>query len=218
MSEHQVLNIMNVSPLDDDAYAQAELNSKADRLYEVLGRHGLFPAPELSTYFTLDEPERMRFYKAMRELDQALQEVEDNYSFTKQLHQGAVEAAARAAHEANRVYCASIGDHSQMRWEDAPDWQKKSAFLGALQIYNFPHTSPRESHEGWLKNKALEGWKFGPEKNVDAKEHPCFLPYDELPPAQRAKDSIFGSVVRAILMARLPGWGLINVDGEPGPT
>lgn len=38
-----------------------------------------------------------------------------------------IEQTAKTAHEVNRAYCLSIGDISQPSWEDAPDWQKKSA-------------------------------------------------------------------------------------------
>jgi hypothetical protein len=41
-----------------------------------------------------------------------------------------IEAAAEAAHEANRVYCAAIGDLSQPSWKDANDWQRDSARKG----------------------------------------------------------------------------------------
>lgn len=43
--------------------------------------------------------------------------------------------------------------------------------------------------------------KFGPVKDPERKEHPCFVPYDQLPAAQRAKDHIFNAVVRAVLAA-----------------
>ena len=32
---------------------------------------------------------------------------------------------AMVAHETNRAYCESIGDNSQPKWEDAPEWQKE---------------------------------------------------------------------------------------------
>lgn len=35
-----------------------------------------------------------------------------------------IEACAHAAHEANRAYCAAIGDLSQVAWECAPEWQQ----------------------------------------------------------------------------------------------
>lgn len=107
--------------------------------------------------------------------------------------------AAAAAHEANRVLCLALGDTSQPSWADAPDWQKSSAIRGVEMILNNPSTTPEQSHEGWLSVKAAEGWKYGPVKNPAIKEHPCFVPYSELPAEQRLKDEMFGIVVRAVL-------------------
>jgi len=107
--------------------------------------------------------------------------------------------AAKAAHEANRAYCIGCGDESQPTWDAAPEWQRDSAVAGVQAIASNPDTTPRQSHEGWLAHKAADGWKFGAVKNAETKEHPCFVPYDELPEAQKAKDSIFGAVVRGVL-------------------
>ncbi len=116
-----------------------------------------------------------------------------------------IRAAAREAHEANRRYCISIGDDSQPPWEDAPDWQKKSAMAGAEAIYVDPSTTPRQSHEGWLKIKKRAGWIYGEVKDPAAKTHPCMVPYDKLPDEQRKKDSIFGETVRAVLFQAQEG-------------
>ena len=107
-------------------------------------------------------------------------------------------AIARVCHEVNRAYCAGLGDHSQAKWEDAPEWQKASAIAGVEAILRNPNTTPEQSHEGWLAQKKADGWKYGAVKNADAKEHPCFVPYGELPPEQRVKDHIFGAVVRSL--------------------
>lgn len=40
------------------------------------------------------------------------------------------EDIAKVCHEANRAYCAGIGDHSQKSWEESPDWQRTSAING----------------------------------------------------------------------------------------
>jgi hypothetical protein len=110
-----------------------------------------------------------------------------------------IEACARAAHEANRAYCIAMGDNSQPSWDDAPDWQKSSARNGVEGVIG--GNSPKESHEGWLREKEATGWKYGPVKDPEKKEHPCFVPYDELPEAQKAKDSIFVNVVGAMATA-----------------
>ena len=105
-------------------------------------------------------------------------------------------ACARAAHEANRAYCIAIGDNSQPSWDDAPDWQKQSALAGVSGVLS--GNTPEQSHEGWMAHKLADGWKYGPAKNPEAKEHPCMVPYSELPEDQRAKDDIFCAVVRAV--------------------
>ena len=115
------------------------------------------------------------------------------------MQEGYIWAAAKAAHEANRAYCQAIGDHSQQPWVVSPDWQRDSAFLGAEFILKNPDAGPEASHESWLAQKREEGWKHGPVKDAEKKEHPCFLPYDELPESQKAKDAIFGAVVRGVI-------------------
>lgn len=111
-----------------------------------------------------------------------------------------VEACAAAAHMANRAHCRAIGDMSQLPWMDAPEWQKESARKGVVGVV-VDGNGPRESHASWLQEKADTGWKYGPVKDPDKKEHPCFVPYDELPPEQRAKDDVFVSTVRAVYAA-----------------
>ena len=104
---------------------------------------------------------------------------------------------ARVVHEANRAYCQTLGDESQVSWDDAPEWQRASAVNGVDGILAGTITRPEQSHEGWLAEKARTGWKYGPIKNTETKEHPCFVPYAELPPEQQVKDAIFFAIVRA---------------------
>ena len=54
------------------------------------------------------------------------------------------------------------------------------------------------SHESWMRQKVTDGWVFGAEKNPDRKEHPCLVPFDQLPREQQAKDFIFRAVVHAL--------------------
>lgn len=104
---------------------------------------------------------------------------------------------AELAHETNRVYCRLLGDNSQPSWNDAPDWQRESAISGVNFHLKNPDASPSRSHEEWLRTKKTEGWKYGPVKDPEKKEHPCCVPYDELPLEQRIKDTLFSSIVSA---------------------
>ena len=111
------------------------------------------------------------------------------------------EEIARVAHEVNRSYCRAIGDDSQLAWEYAPEWQRASAINGVKFIAETPDASPSASHDSWLAEKQADGWRYGPIKDPERKEHPCFVPYDELPTEQKAKDYIFGAVARSLLSA-----------------
>jgi len=110
-----------------------------------------------------------------------------------------VERIATVAHECNAAYCRTIGDNSQPRWEDAPDWQRSSAADGVRAIAEGRITAPQDSHANWFAHKQREGWRYGPTKNPETKEHPCMVPFAELPPEQQAKDRLFFGVVQALL-------------------
>ena len=108
------------------------------------------------------------------------------------------EQIAQLCHEANRAYCQSIGDDSQPAWSDAPDWQKQSALLG-VQLHASGDHGAEASHESWMKQKLDDGWEYGAEKNPEAKQHPCLVPFSMLPPQQQMKDYLFRSVVHACI-------------------
>ena len=117
-----------------------------------------------------------------------------------------IEQIAKIAHEANRAYCASRGDTSQSAWEAAPEWQRASAIKG-VEFHLDAHASgetpaPSASHDSWLAEKRAAGWTYGPVKDADAKQHPCFVPYGELPIEQQLKDYLFGYIVAACVKAQ----------------
>lgn len=108
------------------------------------------------------------------------------------------EQIACIAHEVNRAYCASLGDDSQPAWEEAPEWQQESILAGVDMHLANPEATPETSHASWLEQKIADGWQYGEEKDLEAKLHPCCVPYEELPPEQKAKDFLFRGVVHAL--------------------
>jgi hypothetical protein len=120
-----------------------------------------------------------------------------------QMTQDMIQDIARVCHEANRAYCLTLGDESHVSWDDAPEWQRDSAmngvaFLMRLDRDEDPCALAQSSHANWLEQKTKEGWVYGAVKDVEKKEHPCCVPYADLPPDQRKKDAIFSAIVNAM--------------------
>lgn len=131
---------------------------------------------------------------------------------TDQAQVNVVEACAEAAHEVNRIYCVFTGDRSQMPWQEAPQWQKDSVRKGVRGALH--GNTPEQSHESWLVEKRATGWVYGPIKDVEKKQHPCMVPYADLPDSQKMKDYLFVKTVRAMCVAL----GGKDVTEMMGPT
>lgn len=102
-------------------------------------------------------------------------------------------------HEVNRAYCQALGDDSQAKWDDAPQWAKDSAIAGVHFHCVNQGAGPEGSHESWMAQKVAEGWVFGPVKDAEKKEHPCLVPFADLPVEQQAKDHLFRAIVHTML-------------------
>ena len=111
----------------------------------------------------------------------------------RQIH---AEVLACACHETNRAYCRFIGDDSQQPWKDVSEWQRTSAVQSVRFRLENPSATPELQHEAWMRDKEKDGWKFGPVKDPEKKEHPCLVPYDELSYKRQVKDHIFSGILQ----------------------
>jgi hypothetical protein len=109
-----------------------------------------------------------------------------------------VSDVAKVCHEANRALCAGLGDDSQLPWNESPAWQIDSAIKGVEFNLDNPAAPASASHDSWLEQKRSTGWTYGPVKDAEKKEHPCFVPYEALPAEQQAKDHLFKAIVAAL--------------------
>ena len=105
-----------------------------------------------------------------------------------------IEEIAEACHEMNLQFCSIIGDPATF-WDDLSIGLKASIMTGVEGAIN--GNTPEQSHQNWIDCRTNLGWTYG-ERDDDAKTHPCMLPYDELPAAQKSKDKIFLAVVEAL--------------------
>lgn len=46
----------------------------------------------------------------------------------------------------------------------------------------------RNVHEVWSQNRINDGWTYGPVRDDALKQHPCLVPYDELPESEKDYD------------------------------
>ena len=120
-----------------------------------------------------------------------------------------IENVAAICHAANHELCLGQGDGSQLPWHEAPHWAKQSAIDGVEFHLNNPEATPSASHENWLAHKEADGWRYGVMKNAITKEHPCMVPYDELPAEQQLKDYLFMAIVKAAKPFLKPPDGIV---------
>ncbi len=113
-----------------------------------------------------------------------------------------IEGIAAICHETNRAYCKTLGDESQVPWDKAPAWQRQSAINGVKFRVANPEATPKDMHDSWMEEKVEAGWKYGEHKDMEAKEHPCIVEYEELPMDQQIKDHLFSNIVKTFTNAK----------------
>jgi hypothetical protein len=115
-----------------------------------------------------------------------------------QLSPASIEQIAKACHDFNAAFCRSLGDGSQLEWDEAPDWQRESAVKGVEFCVSNPDAPPSANHESWSAQKLADGWTYGEVKDPKKKTHPCLVPFDELPADQQFKDVLFKHTVATL--------------------
>ena len=61
-------------------------------------------------------------------------------------------------------------------------------------------------HEVWALSRLAEGWSYGPLRSDDLKQHPCLVPYDELPESEKEYDR--GTALESIKTLLALGYSL----------
>jgi class 3 adenylate cyclase len=58
----------------------------------------------------------------------------------------------------------------------------------AEDLARFAELLARNTHDVWARQRVAEGWRWGPERNDDRKEHPDLVPYEELSEGEKEYD------------------------------
>jgi hypothetical protein len=46
----------------------------------------------------------------------------------------------------------------------------------------------KNAHEVWARERMAQGWRFGPERNDQRKQHPSLIPYEQLSESEKVYD------------------------------
>ena len=58
----------------------------------------------------------------------------------------------------------------------------------AADILDLTEQLAENTHENWAKQRLSDGWRRGPKRSDDEKQHPGLIPYRELPESEREYD------------------------------
>lgn len=118
-----------------------------------------------------------------------------------------IEAAARAAHNANVIFSRSHHETKPL-WDDLPEdqaWMKADTIKRAEAIARGETPAdPAAEHEVWVTGKVAGGWILGPVKDSAAKTHPSLVPYEKLPLAEQLKDHLLVVTLCSVLGQPIP--------------
>ncbi|MBR0054288.1 MAG: Ryanodine receptor Ryr [Bacteroidales bacterium] len=78
------------------------------------------------------------------------------------------------------------------------------------ELLDLAETMARNVHEVWARTRLEQGWTYGPERNDPLKEHPCLVPYDELPESEKEYDR--HTSLETLKMLSALGWKLEKVE------
>lgn len=56
------------------------------------------------------------------------------------------------------------------------------------QVRELTERLAENAHDHWARQRLLDGWRYGPARNDANKEHPCLVPYDQLPESEKVYD------------------------------
>jgi hypothetical protein len=59
----------------------------------------------------------------------------------------------------------------------------------------------RHNHDVWATQRLKEGWHYGPQRDDTRKEHPCLIPYENLPESEKEYDRRAAMEILKVIVA-----------------
>jgi hypothetical protein len=56
------------------------------------------------------------------------------------------------------------------------------------EILDLTERLAKNAHDIWARQRISEGWRLGSKRDDAKKEHPCLIPYEELPESEKQYD------------------------------
>jgi len=75
-----------------------------------------------------------------------------------------------------------------------------SAVTLTEEIQQLTERLAENAHDTWAQQRFRDGWRYGPQRDDASKEHPCLVPYKDLPEAEKEYDrAVAVGTLKAIL-------------------
>lgn len=87
-------------------------------------------------------------------------------------------------------------DPGTLSWDEMDDEYKERVMSGVRVAIASPDLDPEHNHISWFNKMGADGWIFGEVKDAVAKTHPSMVPWVELHPSERIKNSMFLRMVK----------------------
>ena len=78
--------------------------------------------------------------------------------------------------------------HYNMKQQYRPSPIDTSGIQLPEHLQSLAEQLAKNVHEVWAQGRISDGWTFGPIRNDVLKQHPCLVPYEELPESEKDYD------------------------------
>ena len=88
-----------------------------------------------------------------------------------------------------------------MTAEYEPDPVRTAGVTLGEDLIGLSEVLAKNAHERWAQQRLAEGWRYGPKRDDDLRQHPCLVPYESLPESEKAYDRTVAVETLRVLVA-----------------